>query len=96
MVFRACRPGGRGLVSRLIAACFTAVISTHFALRLLPVFPRAPLWTALLFPDFQGAKPDLVFPFRRHWGSSLLVMAGRLFRAVVCSRHLPRGEGSSD
>jgi hypothetical protein len=70
MVFRACRPGGRGLVSRLIAACFTAVISTHFALRLLPVFPRARLWTALLFPDFQGAKPDLVFPFRRHWGSS--------------------------
>jgi hypothetical protein len=46
----------------LITACFTAVITTHFALCLLPVFSRAPIWAALLSPDLQGTQPDPFFP----------------------------------
>jgi hypothetical protein len=46
----------------LITACFTAVIATHFALCLLPVFSRAPIRAAFLSPDLQGAQPDPFFP----------------------------------
>jgi hypothetical protein len=47
------------MIGRLIAASLTA--TCKFALCLFPVFPSAALWTALLSPDFQGAKSDPFF-----------------------------------
>jgi hypothetical protein len=49
----------RGLAGPLIAAGSTR--PCKFAFCLLPVFASAPLWTALLSPDFQGAKSNPVF-----------------------------------
>jgi hypothetical protein len=57
----ASRPSWGGLIGRLTTACLTAVMATHFVLRLLPMFSCASIWAALLPPDFQGAQPDSFF-----------------------------------
>jgi hypothetical protein len=49
------------LIGGLIALCFTAPLTSEFALCLFPVFPRAALWITFLSPDFQGAKSDPFF-----------------------------------